>query len=42
MPSTSTRSEMAENIAKAKDKLIQVYEMLPNYCLKDGICILQT
>jgi hypothetical protein len=30
-------SEIAENIKKAKEKIIQVYDMLPNFCLNEGI-----
>ena len=30
-------SELADNIKKGKDKLIQVYEMLPTYCQQEGL-----
>ncbi len=32
----SSSSEIAENIKKGKDKIIQVYEMLPTYCVQEG------
>lgn len=30
-------SELADNIKKGKDKIVQVYDMLPNFCLPEGI-----
>lgn len=30
-------SEIADNIKKGKDKIIQVYDMLPNFCLSEEI-----
>ena len=33
----ASNSEIAENIKKAKEKIIQVYDMLPNFCLNEGI-----
>lgn len=33
----SSSSELADNIKKVKDKIAQVYDMLPNFCLAEGI-----
>jgi hypothetical protein len=30
-------SNIAENIKQAKEKVIQVYDMLPNFCSNEGI-----
>lgn len=32
----SSSSEIVDSIKKGKDKLLQVYDMLPNYCIKEG------
>ena len=38
----ASNSEIAENIKKAKEKIIQVYDMLPNFCLNEGKLVRNT
>ena len=33
----SSTSEIVDNIKKGKDKIIQAYEMLPKFCLSEGM-----